>query len=515
MSSGVPLSYPNITLESLDGDLSVVVYLPIGVHVDKNNEQKKKYNPDPFYYSSRFDHGSMIGPITRRRRRQNNNDPPDDELERIRSSNGASATESATSSKAEKHVLYGTDMWRLPHNSHWPESGVGLASEFGVGDDGALCDFRCGWPEAVAVTNGLLGYQEAENGNSFLKIGVGELVKGTCPSCDSTDDYRFNSPYLFAKKPTWNMTRGNSADPNAPIVFEHQASLRNHGYYLKKEVSLAGNALSVTTTLKNLGDTPFSTVWYSHNIFTCDTRDVDPSYSVDINIKGDSNHPVYEEPLTWSWTKPLVNYANVKTFPGSVFVEMTRSLVPGVKIKAEFADDHETTGGFTVVACETAIESRILSPDFSRDSPKKGHIAMYSYNLYIERSTFSPEPQLLINNLMPGEAVSWTQLVVIHDDGFTLDNSAEAAGGGGFATPNHEQFPPNEALSMMTMSSIAGGRFPLRSSNGDIPWSYKSNSVGTQAVIWIGLVLAVGLIALLTKSSNTRSRRRRGYSDIA
>ena len=37
------------------------------------------------------------------------------------------------------HELYGANLWRAPHNPFWPESGVGLASEFGVGDDGDFC----------------------------------------------------------------------------------------------------------------------------------------------------------------------------------------------------------------------------------------------------------------------------------------------------------------------------------------------------------------------------------------
>lgn len=37
------------------------------------------------------------------------------------------------------------------------------------------------------------------NGQSFLKIGVGELIKGSCPMCNAaTGEYKFNSPYLFA-----------------------------------------------------------------------------------------------------------------------------------------------------------------------------------------------------------------------------------------------------------------------------------------------------------------------------
>jgi hypothetical protein len=163
--------YSNATLFNAAGDISVVVYLPFGVSVDGSTPEVN----DLFYYSSRFDHGSMIGTITRRqitsKLNSHRNDPTDE------------------SSSSEEHVLYGTSLWRIPHNVRWPESGVGLASEFGVGDNGSFCSYRCGWNQASDITNGVLGYEQARIGQSFLKIGVGELKKGTCPDCDSTEDY--------------------------------------------------------------------------------------------------------------------------------------------------------------------------------------------------------------------------------------------------------------------------------------------------------------------------------------
>jgi hypothetical protein len=390
----MPRTFANITLTSLDGDLSVVVFLP---------ENVGDGDEECFYYGSRFEHGSMIGSITRRRRYT---------VEMIRQ-DGSSKQEEIV----KTHVLYGIGSWRQPHNSQWPESGVGLASEFGVGDDGALCFFRCGWPEATDITNGVLGYQEANIGEPFLKIGVGALVKGTCPECDSTGDYKFNSPYMLAATPRWKMTRlaTNSGNENSALQFEHEARLRNYGYKIVKDISLNNNILSMTTTLQNLGDEPFSTVWYSHHFFTCDGDAVGPGYSLDLNIKGDQNNPVYQEPGTWSWTTPLADYAKVKSYPNSVHIDMNRALDPGTRIKAEFADDHHTSGGFMITACETSIEARLYSPDFQPHNYDNSLISMYAYNLYIERGTFSPEPQILIRNLQPGQTTSWTLELFIKD----------------------------------------------------------------------------------------------------
>lgn len=366
-------SFSNVTLTSLGGDLSVVVYLPRGIKPDENT----------FYSASRFDHGSMIGSIKRKAR--------------VAKPNGRVET--------SWHTLFDTDDWRQPHNADWPESGVGLAAEFGVGDDGAFCNFMCGWNSESDVTNGLLGYQDVKLGESFLKIGVGELIKGSCPSCDSTEDYRFNSPYLFAKPPVWTLPLASSNT----VRLEHQAKLRGYGYRLVKEITLFGNVLSVTNTLTNLGSAPFSTVWYSHNFFTCDSIAVGPGYSVDLNLVAGNRADLYQEPGTWSWSTPLKRYADVKALANFVRVVMKTAVEPGVRIKSEFTNDGVTNGGFTIKACDTKISSNIPQLEGPTD------LRMYAYNLYIERGTLSPEPQILIR-LDGGQSTTWTQQLVFDDN---------------------------------------------------------------------------------------------------
>lgn len=360
VAAAVP--YANVTLTN-GRDLSVVVFLPTGL----------KPSERTFYYASRFDHGSMIGVVRRK------------------------VTSSSSSSSAHVvHDLFEADMWRVPHNSNWPESGVGLASEFGVGDDGNFCYYRCGWSGADDVTNGVLGYAEAKNGEPFLKIGVGTLLKGTCPTCDPTDDYKFNSPYLFAEPPVWRLKTSSPDEPTA-LTLEHEATYKEWGYRLVKDVVLDGDTLIVTSTLQNLGQSAFTTAWYSHNFFACDQTAVGPGYEVDLSLHKTGGSS-YDEPGTWSWSSPLADYAKVRSYPNQVRIEMVRALPPGVRIKAEFVNDGQTTGGYTIRACDTELRSTLDHPDQS----------MYAYNLYVERATLSPEPQILIH-LEPGQATSWTQ----------------------------------------------------------------------------------------------------------
>jgi len=383
--------YSNVTLKANNGDLSAVIYLPKDMIPGER----------AYYQSSRFDWGSMIGSITRK-------------------------TTNPNTGLKETHSMYGANQWRLPHDPYWAESGIGLASEFGVGTDGSLCNFLCGWNQKNEVTNGVLGYQEAKSRESFLKIGVGELIKGSCNTCDSAEDYKFNSPYQFARPPVWTLER---KDENSnSIILSHKAVLdgRRFGYNIEKHITLNDDQLLVKTVLSNLGEEAFSTAWYSHHFFSCDSHPVQKGYSVDFDLA--SARGEYNEPTTWSWSTPLEDYANVYLHNNtngngggakddsnndddtSVRIDMKRGVESNVRIKAEFDKDEQSEGEFTLRACNTKIRETI--PEVG--DPSSG-ISMYAYNLYIESGTFSPEPQILLS-LKPGESTSWTQQLDFEDD---------------------------------------------------------------------------------------------------
>lgn len=307
-----------------------------------------------------------------------------------------------------KHELYGTELWRTPHNPGWPEAGVGLASEFGVGDDGATCDYRCGWNQVDDVTNGVLGYQEADIGKSFLKIGVGELIKGSCPECDFTGIYRFNSPYEFASLPKWTMTQ----PADNIVILEHEAKLNQYGYRLSKTILLEDSVLTVTSTLTNLGNDAFQTVWYSHHFFDCDARPIGPGYSLELDLK-ESRPQMFEEPGNSGWTVPLRNYASVTQLDNSIDISLKRNVEVGARIKAEFLKDSHSTGSFTLRGCGVSIHEDVA--EMQQRPPADAALSMYGFNVYIESSTLSPEPQLLIH-LDRGASATWTQRIEFGDD---------------------------------------------------------------------------------------------------
>jgi hypothetical protein len=82
----------------------------------------------------------------------------------------------------------------------------------------------------------------------------------------------------------------------------------------------------------------------------------------------------------------------------------------GARIKAEFLKDGRSTGGFTIKGCGTSIHEDISQVQSDSDAA----LTMYGFNLYIEASTLSPEPQLLIQ-LERGASTSWTQRLQFGD----------------------------------------------------------------------------------------------------
>jgi len=442
--------YSNVTLKANDGDLSVVIYLPRDLKPDERT----------YYQSSRFDWGSMIGSITR-------------------------TTTNPNTGLKETHSLYGTKQWRLPHDPYWAESGIGLASEFGVGTDGALCNFLCGWNQNNEVTNGVLGYQEANSGESFLKIGVGELIKGSCSTCDSAEDYKFNSPYQFARPPVWTLETDDN-NSNA-IILSHKAVLDDrHGYKLEKHITLNDDQILVKTVLSNLGSQAFSTAWYSHHYFSCDTHPVQYGYSADFDLT--STNGKYNEPTTWSWSTPLEDYASVFLYnntsgggedamDASVRIDMQRGVESNVRIRAEFEKDEQSKGEFTLRACNTKIRETI--PEVRDES---SGISMYAYNLYIESGTFSPEPQILLS-LDPGESTSWTQQLDFEDN-----------------------YPIKSRLPRKP-SALLGSLVLHQSESEGTTSNSKSRVVAITAVAFAIAIASVAYRSIL--ATNTRTRRRK------
>ena len=364
--------YPNVTLTT--DALRAVVFLP------------GERDAAAYYRASRFDHGTMIGDLQ---------------------------------FKGEK--LFGSNYWRGdPHDPEWTESGVGLASEWGCGEDGHLCG--PGWLDSPDndSSNGVLGYASAKLGEPFLKIGVGLLIKGSCLSCVPNDEtYRFNSPYKFSARPQWIVRR---LTPSA-VAMQHSASLGGYAYQLERTVQLTPDArLQVQTTLRNRGSLAFRTPYYSHNLLSVD----DLPTGLGIRLALDVNQSAYTDSLPWA--APLENFFEREASDrddtmrpvSSQMLRATRPVSSPTRIKAIYS-------GSAAASSSGSWAVEFKQQRLAVTSTLGGPLPLYAYNLYIEDRTLSPEPIQMVA-LEPGQERVLTQTLQLQQ---LYQRQGQGAGGYG------------------------------------------------------------------------------------
>jgi hypothetical protein len=264
---------------------------------------------------------------------------------------------------------------------------------------------------------------------------------------------------------------------------------------------------------------------------------------VDPSSSASSTSLLYDEPGTWSWSKPIADYSTIQSYPQSIHVQIQRDIEPGIRIKTEFKnDDYNTKGGFTIQACDTTIESKLSwperfnvipqvnengsseqppTPPDNNNNNNNNHdplptIQMYAYNLYMERGTMSPEPQLLFSNLRPGGSpVEWTQTITIRP----MEMSTESR------PYDNENIDTNNINTMMVVedeTSIQSMAFLPTAWLTNLLPGYKAPTSPLQpsqnphsstnshaAVMMIMIVSTMSLVLWITSLSLRRRRQRR------
>lgn len=174
--------------------------------------------------------------------------------------------------------------------------------EWQKSDDPFLHDRITGPVEEYTTNDKGLGYDEAAVGGSFVRIGVGTLVKPEEPNFN-----RFKT-YEVKDHGEWFVERG----PNW-IEFIHELidSESGYGYRLVKRMTLTPGKpeLIIDHSLTNLGKKKIATSVYNHNFFVIDGQQTGPDFSVqfpfeitaDRSLKGfaDANGSslVYSKPI--------------------------------------------------------------------------------------------------------------------------------------------------------------------------------------------------------------------------
>ncbi len=129
-----------------------------------------------------------------------------------------------------------------------------------------------------------VGYEEANPGDSFLKIGVGILQK--------TDDvpYRFFLPFEVVDYGKWSMI-----EKKDQVEFVHEMTdTKGYAYNYQKKLKLVKDKpeMVLEHSLKNTGTKKIDTKVYNHNFFMLDNQKIGPDYSVtfpfDISLIKDS-----------------------------------------------------------------------------------------------------------------------------------------------------------------------------------------------------------------------------------
>jgi hypothetical protein len=157
------------------------------------------------------------------------------------------------------HTFLGS--WREPpHKPRANDDAAGTAEELGMGP--------------LTSNPGPVGYEDAEVGAEFLKIGVGRLVKVREPV------YSFGALYRISAPCSWDVR----TEPGL-IAFEtEEKPLRGHAFRYSKTVSILPDrsGFQVERRLENTGSTRIVQTHYSHNFLRIDDEPVGRAYSVEL-----------------------------------------------------------------------------------------------------------------------------------------------------------------------------------------------------------------------------------------
>jgi galactose mutarotase-like enzyme len=226
-----------------------------------------------------------------------------------------------------------------------------------------------------------LGYDEAKPGETFLKIGVGELEK------PKEEKYNFAGKYKIVRPAEWKPIPFKAPLSERAIKWSHTASLPSgYGYYYLKVVYLVTERpmLRIIHRIRNTGTKPITTDFYNHNFFNVDRDPVGPNYRFAFPFE-----------------------IKAKDLRGR-FGELVALDGKDLRFRKELSD------GFVMAGLTGFDPNDDRHREFElRHGPsgiRVGVIADYpiaKLNVWGIRSTICPEPFMQIDGLKPGEWKQW------------------------------------------------------------------------------------------------------------
>ena len=105
-----------------------------------------------------------------------------------------------------------------------------------------------------------LGYEEAEPGGKYVRIGVGIIEK------PDEEAYSFRNSYKLLDHGKWTLDHGDDW-----ISFRHELNSDiGYSYIYQKIIKLKANGFTIEHKLQNTGEKPIETDQFNHNFFMID-----------------------------------------------------------------------------------------------------------------------------------------------------------------------------------------------------------------------------------------------------
>jgi hypothetical protein len=116
-----------------------------------------------------------------------------------------------------------------------------------------------------------LNYDKVKTGGSFIKIGIGALIK------PDELPYNFTSPYRISNHGKWEVKSRSDQ-----VQFIHTFNDNEYGYEYIKTIQLIKNKpeMVLMHSLKNTGKLTIETTVYDHNFFMLDKQPTGPNFVI-------------------------------------------------------------------------------------------------------------------------------------------------------------------------------------------------------------------------------------------
>ncbi len=218
-----------------------------------------------------------------------------------------------------------------------------------------------------------LDFDQAKPGESFVKIGVGVLIK--------PDDkpYSFATYYKVADRGKWTVS-----EKSDHVTFIHDLKGKEYSYRYEKTVQLVRNKpeMELIHTIRNTGSKTIETSVYDHNFFVMDNQPVGPGYSITLpfDIKG-TGQGIGE--LAEIKGKQILFLRNVNNGE-NVFCSPLEGFSPRPD-DYDFRIENKTTGAGVRITCDQPI---------------------LKLNFWCCSTTLCPEPYILVK-VEPGKEFTW------------------------------------------------------------------------------------------------------------